>query len=228
MIPDLSKRVLIPELMDDPAVAVHELGPALQFLERVNMLPGAADLLETGIRRIVDDAANVTLLDIGTGGGDVAVDVTRRLGRGARAIGLDRHAGTIDYARGRLANQPAVRLVRGDATALPLADGSVDVACSTTFLHHLDDAQAAACLAEMNRVARRGVVVIDLERTRLTYAGVWLVTRVANRVAAHDGPVSVRRAFTYDELRALAARAGLAAPALTRHVPFRVMLCAAK
>lgn len=227
MIPDLSKRVLIPEMMDDPAVAVHELGPALQFLERVNMLPGATDLLMVGLREIVGDAAGVTLLDIGTGGGDVALAATARLGRGARAIGLDLHAGTIDYAKARLAGHGHVRLVRGDATALPLADGSVDVACSTTFLHHLDDAQAVACLAEMKRVARRGVVVVDLERSRLAYAGVWLVTRVANRVAAHDGPVSVRRAYTPHELAELARAAGLE-PVVTRHVPFRVMLRAAK
>lgn len=214
--------------MDDPSVDVHELGVALQFLERVNMLPGASDLAAEGALALLEPGP-ATLLDIGAGGGDVALDVTRRLDRAgvqASVIGLDLHARTLAYARGR--NGTRLPLIRGDATALPLASGSVDVAYSTNFLHHLDDAQAIACLAEMNRVARRGVVVVDLERSSVTFAGVWLITRVANRVAAHDGPVSVRRSFTCRELEAAAAAAGLARPSVGRHVPFRLMLVSAK
>jgi hypothetical protein len=53
-------------------------------------------------------------------------------------------------------------------------------------------------------------VVNDLLRTRTSLALVWLVTRLLrlHPVSRHDGPVSVRRAYSEAELRSLAARAG--------------------
>jgi hypothetical protein len=48
---------------------------------------------------------------------------------------------------------------------------------------------------------------------------VWLATRVftRHRFARHDGPLSVRRAYSPGELRSLAAAAGLAPPVIRRH-----------
>jgi hypothetical protein len=73
----------------------------------------------------------------------------------------------------------------------------------------------------MDRVARVAVIVNDLTRSRLGYALVWLSTRVlgCGPMARHDGPLSVRRAYTPDELRALGARAGLAGARVRRYAP---------
>ena len=66
-------------------------------------------------------------------------------------------------------------------------------------------------LGEMRRVARRGVVVNDLVRGWLGYAGAWLLSRAVTRnpLTRHDAPLSARRAYTRAEMVALAARAGL-------------------
>jgi hypothetical protein len=71
----------------------------------------------------------------------------------------------------------------------------------------------------MRATARLGVVINDLLRSRLTLAMVWLATRLftRHRFARHDGPLSVRRAYSPDELRALATRAGLARLDVRRH-----------
>ena len=54
-------------------------------------------------------------------------------------------------------------------------------------------------------------VVNDLLRTRLSLALVWLTTRVLrlHPVSRHDGPLSVRRAYSADELARLAEKAGV-------------------
>ena len=51
------------------------------------------------------------------------------------------------------------------------------------------------------------------------YALVWLATRVLarNRMSRHDGPLSVLRAYTPQEVRALCARAGLAGVRIHRY-----------
>jgi len=63
----------------------------------------------------------------------------------------------------------------------------------------------------MARVSRIGIVINDLERGHLAWAGAWLLTRVATRNAytRHDAPLSVRRAYRPAEVAQLAARAGL-------------------
>ena len=56
------------------------------------------------------------------------------------------------------------------------------------------------------------MVVNDLLRTPAAFALVWLTTRALrlHPVSCHDGPISVRRAYSADELRALGRRIGRA------------------
>ncbi len=68
-----------------------------------------------------------------------------------------------------------------------------------------------ALLRNFAAVARRGVLVIDLNRRWLPY---WFVPATRwmfgwDRITAHDAPVSVAAAFRPAELKALALRAEL-------------------
>jgi hypothetical protein len=126
-----------------------------------------------------------------------------------RVVVVDRDAATIALARRRTAGYPEISLVQADAAALPLRQGVADVAVIALTLHHLDRDTAVACLDAMTAAARTAIVN-DLLRTPLTLALVWLATRLLrlHPVSRHDGPVSVRRAWSAEELAALAARAG--------------------
>jgi hypothetical protein len=75
----------------------------------------------------------------------------------------------------------------------------------------------------MAELARLGFVVSDFRRGRLAWAAVWLATRAVsrNRMTRHDGPLSVRRAYTPSELARLAARADLREIAWHRELAFR-------
>ena len=76
--------------------------------------------------------------------------------------------------------------------------------------HHLEPTDATALLRECARVARRGVIVVDLTRSYVTLAGVWLLTRLTTRnpMTRADGAQSARRAYTPIEARDLARAAG--------------------
>ena len=90
-------------------------------------------------------------------------------------------------------------------------EGAFDVAHSSMFVHHLDPYDAVAFLRELRRVARCGIVVNDLVRGRLNWLGAWLLIHATatSRFTRHDGPLSVRRAYTRPELLDLVAAAGL-------------------
>src|SRR5260221_14405848 len=63
----------------------------------------------------------------------------------------------------------------------------------------------------MGRVARLGVVVNDLQRSRLGWLGAWFLGHLltANRYTRHDSTLSVRRAYRPDEMVELLRAAGL-------------------
>jgi hypothetical protein len=122
------------------------------------------------------------------------------------AVGLDRGRAAIEVARAAVRGAVPVKLVRGDGLALPFRDGAFDVAMSSTTLHHFSGEAAVRFLTELRRVARRGVVIADLRRSVLGYLGARLLAATAwrrHRYARHDGPASVRRAYTVSEVRGL-------------------------
>ena len=67
--------------------------------------------------------------------------------------------------------------------------------------------------------ARRAVIVNDLLRTRLAFGLVWLATRLlrCHPISRHDGPLSVRRAYSAAELTTLAQKAGITTLTVRAH-----------
>ena len=210
------------ERMDGP-LAPADLGATLDDLDRLNAWFGGYALTLRRIRRAaaaLPPRVRLRVIDVGGGRGDLAVNVVRwarRAGRPVRVIVVDSDAAMLALARRRTAAYPEIALVRADAGALPLREASAEVAHAALTLHHLDGDTAVACLAQMAAAART-VIVNDLLRTPLTLALVWLATRVLqlHPVSRHDGPVSVRRAWSADELTTLAEKAGRHA-LITRH-----------
>jgi ubiquinone/menaquinone biosynthesis C-methylase UbiE len=138
----------------------------------------------------------------------------RRRGQRLTVTATDSRPEVIDAAR---AARPGLDLVEGltlevaDGRSLPYSDGTFDVAHASLVLHHLEPDQATRFLRELNRVARRGIVVNDLSRRSFTLLGAWLLAHACttNRYSRHDAPLSARRAYTRPEAVALLASAGL-------------------
>ena len=103
------------------------------------------------------------VLDVATGTGLVARELVRRYG--CRVVGLDQSEEMLSGARRRLEADPElaahVELVRGEAEALPFADGEVDHLTFTYLLRYVDD--PGATLAELARVVRPGGRIASLE-----------------------------------------------------------------
>ncbi len=214
------------EMLDQPA-PFADLSQSLADVARLNGLFGGRHITLTHVKRLIADAPcdrAITVLDVGTGGADIPIALARwarRAGRRIRILALDRDAATLAVAGRATARYPEIVFLQGDALALPVRPCSVDVVISALTLHHLEPAAAARYLAEIDTAARTGFVVNDLMRSRAAYAIVWLATRALtrNRMSRHDGPLSVLRAYTPHEVRALCEKAGLFDVRVLRYPP---------
>jgi ubiquinone/menaquinone biosynthesis C-methylase UbiE len=97
-----------------------------------------------------------TVLDIGCGTGMDLLLAARRVGSSGRAIGVDMRDAMRDRARRCTAASGLtnVEVQRADATALPLADASVDVVISNGVINLVPEKEKA--FAEIRRVLRPG------------------------------------------------------------------------
>lgn len=218
--------------VDGAPVPREMLARSLAHVEAVDRWLGGARALRGALQRRLPPDGPVRLLDVGTGNGRLLRRVAARIrdtGRDCRGVGIEIDPATLAIAgaEARAAPSPRSTFIRADALRLPLADRSVDVAVCILTLHHFPDDAAVALLREMGRVARVAVVVSDLRRSlpawwgaRLLAATVWR----ANPVTRHDGPLSVRRSFTVDELEALGRAAGLGSVRVRPAPLFRLVL----
>lgn len=228
---DVTRRVLLPELMDDPQLAPDRHVQALRGLARINAWSGSARLLWREIQSelLPAPAEPLRILDVACGAGDVAIRLWHKAQRAAARVaiaGCDMSATAVAFARQRAAEAgAAIDFQQSDAVHGELPAGYDVVTCSL-FLHHLDGEEAVSLLRRAASAARRLVVVSDLDRTRRGYALAWLGTRLLTRspVVHVDGPRSVQRAFTPSEALATAAQAGLSGATLRRRWPSRWVL----
>jgi len=207
-------RELLDGPLDDPAA----LAGNLRDLARINRLTGGTRLSERAIAALATGGEVATILDVGTGGADIPMTLLARAGAAGRRLTITATDSRAEVLAAALVARPAIRrvpsleLALADGRGLPYPDATFDVVHASLVVHHLDPPDAVVFLRELRRVARRGIVVNDLIRGRLFWIGGWVLVRAigSGRYARHDGPLSVRRAYTRAELADLVAAAGLA------------------
>jgi 2-polyprenyl-3-methyl-5-hydroxy-6-metoxy-1,4-benzoquinol methylase len=209
----------------DPATHRH----ALRGLTRINRLSMPGRDIWRAVRPMLSPGGPpLRLLDLATGGGDLALALARRA-RDAKlpliCEGCDMSDEAIAFAEERAqAEGLDVAFFRRDLEAEGMAEG-YDVAVSGLFFHHLERESATALLASMAARARRLVAISDLVRSPWGLAAAYVGTRLLSRshVVHADGPQSVRAAFTPEEFARIADRAGLEGYRIRRRWPFRFL-----
>ena len=105
------------------------------------------------------------VLDIGSGPGFLACEMSAQVGPGGSVTGVDPSPSMLSLARGRagVAGSAPVEFTPGEATALPCAAASFDAVTSTQVYEYVEDVPAA--LAEAARVLRPGgrLLVLDTD-----------------------------------------------------------------
>jgi SAM-dependent methyltransferase len=214
------KRHIEPEFLDHAPAA--DARSNLAQIVRLNRQFGGHGVLRKTLAQVVNGNPAFTFLDIGSASGDTA-KLVAQLYPAASVTSLDLNPVN-------LADAPHPKLL-ADAFHLPFKPLSFDYVFCSLFLHHFENPLVSDLMASFYCLARRALVVSDLERHILPYL-FFPATRPFcgwTPITMHDGMSSIRAAFRACELRQLADRAGIPNAEVTVHRPaFRISVVARK
>jgi len=205
----LRERVHREELLDQGSGSERDVARSLADLRRVNRWLGGRRLL----RRLLDGEVRraglraFSLLDVGTGSADLAAAV-RRWYPASFVVGCDRQLRHLRLSRP--GDRKHVELVCGDVFRSPFPPRAFDFVVAALFAHHFNDRDLPVLLGEMGRLARRALIVSDLDRHWLPLAFMHAAAPVFARspITQYDSNASIRRAFKAGELEQAARQAG--------------------
>lgn len=132
------------------------------------------------LARFVDTARRmgaVSVLDVGAGTGR-ALQLLGAALPGVKLVGVEPSAALRNVGHAKGISEDA--LIHGSGEALPFEDGAFDFVIETGMLHHVPE--PAKVVAEMLRVARRGVMISDSNKFAQGSKGLRLIKALVDRL----------------------------------------------
>ncbi|NJO70233.1 MAG: methyltransferase domain-containing protein [Bacteroidetes bacterium] len=215
--------------MDQPGIPPDQLRENLLELDKLNRYLGGHYVTLQGVKKLLGEKNRVyKIVDIGCGSGDTL----KYLARWARKhhyrfdlTGVDNNIHAIKHLKQHCKGFPEISGVVSDYKDYGQNGMMIDIYISSLFCHHLNN-EALISLFRQFKMARRGFVINDLQRSPVAYYLVWLVTRIlkGTELAKNDGPLSVRKAFTRNELEQLLQEASVRNYSIERKWNFRFLI----
>lgn len=204
-----SERSKQKEILDDFDLQGRELKDNFDDLDRVNTMLGGYKITLEGINRILSGscfAQPVSIMDIGCGNGSMLREVAK-MGRkkGIRMLltGVDANKHAIEIAKEESSEYPDIHFEVRDVTSSDFQAERVDIVLCTLTLHHFEDQEIINLMTIFSKIARMGIVINDLHRSKMAYYLFEVFSRIfiKNQIARSDGLTSVLRSFKKQELQ---------------------------
>lgn len=220
---NFTKRCTQAELMDTAEVAYDDYSLCLDHLSLINSLT----LAYPPTLKWIDKIRPSTILDVGSGGGDMMRKVWHHMRKHNVKVsitGADMNPHSKHYAQLKTHDAAPLIYVTNNAFTLDFPD-KPDVIISSLFTHHLTDAELVNFIIWMDETAKEGWFINDLHRHAIAYYFIKAVTYVLpfHRFVKHDAAVSVARGFKRHDWEGflMAAKIPISRYKIRWHFPFR-------
>ena len=190
-----------PEIMDDFSITDDRIDLALKELKTINKYLGGNSTTKDGIIRLmrnINSTGKLNILDIGAGGSD-NLQINKNEWGEVQVTCLDINTRTCRYIRNKSKED---NIICGDAFNIPFKKSSFDIVHASLFLHHFSDNDIKKILKSCLDISKHGIIINDLQRSVLAFAGIKLLTFLFSRsiMVRNDAPLSVKRGFLKNEL----------------------------
>jgi len=209
---DFSKRSCQKELLDRDDIPFADIEINMKELEFINNYLGGHAITIEGYKRLAKYKKQLTVCEIGCGGGDNLNAIYRCCSKqlvDLKLIGIDINSVCIEFAR---KNTPISdeNFIISDYKKVHF-DKKPDIIFSSLFCHHFNDEELNTMLQWMKTNSKFGFFINDLNRHPLAYYFIKLATKIFSRsyLVKNDAPLSVIRGFKKHEWKTILNNAGI-------------------
>jgi len=216
------------ELLDGDDIPFADIKKNMEELNTINTLLGGHAITIKGFATLVGERKEITVCEIGCGGGDNLVAIARWCQKykiEVNCIGIDLKKECIEVAsEEKLLNGMATWIV-SDYAAVKF-DTKPDIIFSSLFCHHFTDDELVSQLQWIQVNSKIGFFINDLHRHWTAYHSIRLLTKLfsSSYLVKNDAPVSVTRGFLKTEWAALCEKAGIKDPCIQWKWAFRHLI----
>jgi len=209
---DFSVRSKEDELMDDPNMELPTLREAYKDINRCNHLLGGDSITINGVWTIIKANRKelYTILDMGCGDGTIlrklsdfliAKDISHTM------TGIDLRDDVLLIARENSRAYPQIEFKKMDILKAD-SSFSCDIIINTLTMHHFEEERIGAFLSQFVVLAKLGVVINDLQRSKLSYNlfKIFSFFFIRTQIAKVDGLISISKGFRKKDLLELAKK----------------------
>lgn len=219
------------ELMDDLGSSGEVIEQTLRELETINRLLGGNQVTTNGLNALTTGKVDntITIADLGCGGGDILKLVSTwasKKGLSVELVGFDANPHIVDYAKKNCSQFDNITFEVQDIFSEEFKERQFDIIICTLFTHHFHENDLIRIFKQFKSQAKTGVVINDLHRHWLAYYSIKLLTQLFSKseMVKYDGPLSVKRAFTKNDLKDILTKADISSYQLVWKWAFRWQL----
>ncbi len=218
------------EKLDDCNLHGEPLHKALQSLEWVNRWFGNhRSVIRAVHERYKKEERPLCIIDLGCGGGDLALAVAKSLRKNNIEFiitGIDGNANTIAYAQKKCAAFPEINFIQANILEKQFSIQPCDILISRHFIYHFP----ADALIDFlkNKVSAISSVIIfsELKRNRFAMCLFKFSSFLMpiSKLAKEDGLLAIKRSFSKKEWLTILQQAGIDTYRLQSVPFFRILL----
>ncbi len=196
----------IVEEMDKPDCDHDKLFQTYQHFASINsFLSGWKKIYSVQLKPLMlDNQRTYSLLDIGFGGGDIPLAISRwaksdGIDLSITAIETDQRA--LDYVE-RLPSDEKVVFLNCSSSELLETGEQFDFTISNNLLHHLSDDEIKSLMSDSEQLTKKLILFNDISRSDIGLMLYHIYSRVffKDSFVTVDGLASIKRSFTQTEL----------------------------
>ena len=206
--------------MDDFSIQDDRIDRALHELKIINKYLGGISTTKSALKYFVESKnEDLKILDIGSGSSDNLTAAKNKYPN-LKIFSIDKNLRALSSSKNNL------KKINSDAFNLPVKNNVCDIVHAALFLHHFTFEELQKLLIEFLRIARKGIIINDLQRSYLALLGIKILTFLFSKseMVKNDAPLSVKRGFTKQEMLKLLSDVGATNFVIKKKWAFRWMV----
>ncbi|WP_417443775.1 methyltransferase domain-containing protein [Joostella sp.] len=208
MMLNFSKRCEDPESMDNPNLDASMLQEVLKDLSTVNRLLSGNKITIKAIETLMQQYSkdHYVIVDMGCGDGKMLRDIAKYFSNKKTTLtlkGVDLSEKGIEIARNLSEEYSNISYSCQDILKLDSKDFPCDILLCTLTMHHFKNPQIPIFLNQFLKLAKIGVIINDLHRSKLAYYLFKLFSAIfiKTKIAKEDGLISIKSGFIKSDLQ---------------------------